>query len=113
MLAPDALGRLSAARESCAGLLRKMNNDVGSWENEWLEAATLIRRHIPPLVEETRRACDGADQNEREAICQQLVAALESLGRRAQDLLDRQRTSAVEEVTIRHTHLASRLRKAQ
>ena len=55
LLAPNSVGRLSTARESCAGLLRKMGVGSANWDGEWVEVATLIRRHIPPLVEETRR----------------------------------------------------------
>jgi hypothetical protein len=109
LLVPELSERLSIARERCGSLLRIMGEDGAIWDDEWLKAATLIRRHIPPLVEETRRACDGADLDERQATCHKLVDQLVALGDLAQKLLERRRTSAIDAVAIRHTHIQSRL----
>ena len=111
LLLPDEITNLSGARESCARLLHRMSEDGSNWDGDWIEGATFIRHHIPLLVAQTQRACDGAEPPENNEMRRKLLSSLEAIGRRAQDLLAHERNAAKEEVDRRHSHIADRLGK--
>ncbi|TCJ37371.1 hypothetical protein [Parafrankia sp. BMG5.11] len=74
-----------------------------------IDAAILIRRHLPLLISDTENVCRGAAPAERAQFLAQLVTQLQAFAVRADALTERGRQQAREELALRHTHLRARL----
>lgn len=107
-LIPQEQAKLSEARRSCAALLQ-LHSTAAPADHEVIDAATLIRRHVPPLIRDTEKACRGADPDERRLLLAQLVGQLQTLADRADALTERAKQQAREELALRHAHLRNRL----
>jgi hypothetical protein len=108
-VAPAYAVELRQSRAKCARLLT-LQSTSAIFDPEIIETCTLIRRHVPELVEQTARACDGASPEEAAALRASLVSRLQDFSSRAAELTEKVRLAAREELAIRHTHLDSQLR---
>jgi hypothetical protein len=108
-VAPAYAVELRQSRAACARLLT-LQSTSATLDPEIIETCTLIRRHVPELVEQTARACDGASPEEAAALRASLAARLQDLSSRAAELTENARLAAREDLAIRHAHLANQLR---
>lgn len=98
---------LDEDRNACAKFLASFAASADC-EPAAIELATMIRRHVPGLVSETRTVVDGADEDERREIIDAMVADLRQVGSDARAALADQHLAARERLGIRRTLFAAR-----
>jgi hypothetical protein len=108
-IAPTHARELQQGRNRCARLLT-LERTSATLDPEIIETCTLIRRHVPPLVEETARACRTASSAEAAGLSASLVSKLQALAIRAARLTEQLDLAAREDLAIRHAHLDNQLR---
>lgn len=110
-LAPRQTTRLRRASQACDRLIARMSVGAGAFDSEWVDTRTLIERHIPALVVDTRSACDGADADKAKLLKNRLADQLEAIGHRAWELLERERLSAEDALIVRGIRLEEHLQR--
>lgn len=73
------------------------------------ELVSIVKSHVPALVEDCEKACAGASVVEAERTWATVADQLEEMGIQAEEFLRRGRASAEENLATRTRHVASRL----
>lgn len=98
---------LGEPREACAQFLAAFEK-ADDCDLQAIELATLIRRHVPGIVSDTKAVLDGADAVERLEALAAMVTELQSLGHDAQEAFSRRHLAARERLDIRRSRFAAR-----
>lgn len=100
--------KLRSARDRCAQLLALAEDPASGLDSGLIDAAALIRRNLPALVNDTAALWPVLDAAGRETHSAVLLENLDRLGRHAQREIARHRGVLEERLAVVHAHIASR-----
>lgn len=98
--------QLTRAGDACAKLARDPSLHL---DTPAAELVSIVRSHVPPLVDHCRLVCDGAPVDEAEKAWNEVAFQLEGMGEKAFEMLHQRRSMAKENLELRSRHVESRL----
>lgn len=105
-LLPHDVDQLRKLRGSCARVLRAVRED--GWDHALRDAAVLVRKYVPALIERTAQLLPDADPPERGALRAELLHSFAAIAEKADAAVDVHRAAHREALDLRHTHVRRR-----